>query len=264
MTPQEVTALKLKFYDALVCDPELSAVALRVAWLLLSKYLNSRSLVAWPSAETLAGDLGSSVRQVRRAIEQLTKRRWFEIERGGGRRHSNVYSATFERVTDMSPFPVRAATSAETVTRTVVNGDKNGRETVTYLSPDSPLREPIEETFEGARASAADQAGDVQRPSADYQKDARQGDRGGGNSRAQGHLLLPIKGGNQTPRKQAGAPDWNGWAAWMQTDQGMTKDAAWRWLMAALERIEAERGVDSAEAGAILDRELKRRRKAAA
>ncbi len=31
MTPQELTALKLKFYDALVCDPELSATALRVA-----------------------------------------------------------------------------------------------------------------------------------------------------------------------------------------------------------------------------------------
>ncbi len=50
----------------------------------------------------------------------------------------------------------------------------------------------------------------------------------------------------------------------MQTNQGMTKDAAWSWLMATLERIETERGVDSTEAGAILDRELKRRRKAAA
>jgi len=76
--------------------------------------------------------------------------------------------------------------------------------------------------------------------------------------------MLPIQGGNQPPRKQAGAPDWNGWAGWLQTNQGMTKDAAWSWLMATLERIETERGVDSTEAGAILDRELKRRRKAAA
>ena len=105
MTPQELTALKLKFYDALVCDPKLSAIALRVAWLLLSRYLNARSLVAWPSAETLARDLGSSVRTVRRGIEQLTTLRWFEIKRGCGRGHSNVYSANFEKVTDLPPFP---------------------------------------------------------------------------------------------------------------------------------------------------------------
>ena len=101
MTPKELTALKLKFYDAMICDPELSAIALRVAWLLLSRYLNAQSLVAWPSAEMLAGDLRSSVRNVRRAIEHLTKQRWFEIERRGGRGHSNVYSANFKRVTGM-------------------------------------------------------------------------------------------------------------------------------------------------------------------
>ena len=64
MTPQERTALKLKFYDALVRDPKLSAMDLRIAWLLLSRYLNAASLVTWPSAETLASDLGSSVRGV--------------------------------------------------------------------------------------------------------------------------------------------------------------------------------------------------------
>jgi len=76
--------------------------------------------------------------------------------------------------------------------------------------------------------------------------------------------MLPIKGANQPQRNQPRAPDWNGWADGLQTDQGMTKDAAWSWLMATLERIETERGVDSTEAGTTLDRELKRRRKAAA
>ena len=105
MTPQDLTALKLKFYNALVRDPKLSAMDLRIAWLLLSRYLNAKSLVAWPSAETLARDLGSSVRVVRRSIKRLTARGgWFTIERGGGRRHSNVYSANFERVTARSPF----------------------------------------------------------------------------------------------------------------------------------------------------------------
>ena len=93
---------------------------------------------------------------------------------------------------------------------------------------------------------------------------ARQSNQGSGKSQAQGHFMLPIKGGNQPRRNQASAPDWNGWARWFQTDQGMTKEAAWAWLMATLKRIEDERGVDSTEAGAILDRELKRRRKATA
>ncbi len=123
MTPQELTALKVKFYDALVCDPELSAMDLRIAWLLLSRYLNAGSLVAWPSAETLARDLGSSVRGVRDSIQRPTAPgEWFKIEQGGGRRHSKVYSANFERVNSSSP--------------------------------DFPLRKPIEEPFEGdARAN---------------------------------------------------------------------------------------------------------------
>ena len=49
MTPQKLTALKLKFYDALVCDPDLLVTDLRIAWLLLSRYLNSKSLVACPN-----------------------------------------------------------------------------------------------------------------------------------------------------------------------------------------------------------------------
>ncbi len=196
MTPQELTALKLKFYDALVCDPKLSAIALRVAWLLLSRYLNARSLVAWPSAETLARDLGSSVRTVRRAIEQLTTLRWFEIKRGCGRGHSNVYSANFEMVTDLPPFPAQAARSAETVTQMAVKGDRHGREKVTNLSPESPLRKPIEEPFEPRDARAGGGGDVVARCDRVEPSDfARQGDRGGGNSRAQGRMLLPIQGG---------------------------------------------------------------------
>ncbi len=229
MTPQELTALKLKFYDALVCDPELSAIALRVAWLVLSRYLNARSLVAWPSAETLAGDLGSSLRNVWRAIEQLTKQRWFVIERGGGRGHSNVYSANFERVTELSPFPAQTATGTgdtlspvpETVTGMVVNSDRNGRETVTDLSPDSLLREPFEEPFEGARARAGNPGHSVRGFGTADQKDARQGDRGGGANRSQGEVLYSFDGGNQ--------PSWPTWVAWLQ-ELGMTERQARRWL----------------------------------
>jgi hypothetical protein len=149
MTPKELTALKLRFYDALVCDPKLSAMDLRIAWLLLSRYLNARSLVAWPSAETLAGDLGSSVRGVRNSIQRLTvPGGWFKIEQGGGRRHSNVYAANFERVNATSPF------QAETVNASSLNGERQFPETVNASSPKSPLSKPIDEPF-GRTARAA-------------------------------------------------------------------------------------------------------------
>ena len=44
----------------------------------------------------------------------------------------------------------------------------------------------------------------------------------------------------------------------------MTKGAAVKWIDTTLDRIKDERGVSYTEAGVILDRELKRRRKAAA
>ncbi len=91
LTPKELTALKLTFYDAIVRDPKLWALDLRIAWVLLSKYLNSKSMVAWPSAETLARELGASISGVRRSIKRLNAPGgWFRIEKGGGRRRSNI------------------------------------------------------------------------------------------------------------------------------------------------------------------------------
>ncbi len=253
MTPKELTALKFKFYHALVCDPKLSGLDLRVAWLLLTRYLNAKSLVAWPSKETLARDLGSSLSPVRRSLRKLVKRKWFKIEnKGGGRRHANVYSACFERGTKSTPLKSDTGEETETGTKSTTKGDQTDRERGTKLTPDILLSKSIDEPLEGARGRGADQ------------KDAIQGDRGGGKTRSQGYLLLPFQGVNQPPRHQASAPDWNGWAAWLQTNQGMTKEGSWSWIMTTLERIEEERGVSDTEAGAILDRELKRRRKAAA
>lgn len=204
MTPKELTALKLKFYDALICDPELSAMDLRIAWLLLSKYLNARSLIAWPSAENLARDLGSSLSGVRRSIQRLTAAEgWFKVKKGGGRRHSNVYSANFKRVAATPPF------EAETVASARVNGGVSVPETVASTPPNSLLREPIEEPFEARGARSANQ------------KAARQGDRAGGANRSQREILYSFDGGNQ--------PSWPTWLAWLQ-ELGMTGHEARRWL----------------------------------
>ncbi len=279
MTPRELTALKLKFYDALVCDPRLSAMDLRIAWLLLSRYLNAASLVAWPSAETLASDLGSSVRGVRNSIQRLTAPGgWFKIEQGGGRRHSNVYSANFERVNETSPFRAETVNAAspfgrargdtvspldgETVNARSLKGEVPFPERVNSSSPDSPLSKPIEEPFEGgAHARTGEEASHAATLKTNH---ARQGDRGGGNSGAQGHILLPIQGGNQQPKTGPCQTGLEGWAIWIARTHDLTVTRARLWISDQIDRIAAGRGVDSTEAGVILDRELTRRRKAAA
>ena len=111
MTPKELTALKLAFYDTLVCDLKLSAMGMRVAWLLLSRYLNAKSLEAWSSMEALARDLKSSHRQVRRSVKKPIEQKWFKVEKKSwGRLRSNVYSANFKRGTVLSSFQAETGT----------------------------------------------------------------------------------------------------------------------------------------------------------
>ncbi len=95
-------------------------------------------------------------------------------------------------------------------------------------------------------------------------KDARQGDRGGGSGRAQGHMLLPLRGGYQKPTTKQREPDWKGWAAWIERVDNLTRERAWTWIAAEIDKIKAAHAIGDAEAGAILDRQLKKRRKLAA
>ena len=76
--------------------------------------------------------------------------------------------------------------------------------------------------------------------------------------------MLPFQGGNQQPKTRCCEPDWKGWAKWIERAQGLTAEQAWLWLTEQIDRIAAERSVGGIEAGAILDRQLKRQRKAAA
>ncbi len=77
-------------------------------------------------------------------------------------------------------------------------------------------------------------------------------------------MLLPIQSGYQKPTTKQREPDWKGWAAWIKLADNLTSEQAWTWLLGEIDRIAAERGVESTKAGAILDRELKKRRKPAA
>ena len=170
MTPKEAIKAKIAIYDELVRDPRARAVDLRVAWLLLFKYLNSESGLAWPSASTMATETSISVRAVRRSIGWLTgSGGYFTKTKGGGRGHSNQYSPNLERVTAESPI------NGERVTSLAVKGDTAGRKRVTLVSPDS-LEESKEESLED-RASLASppEGGSRSALSKPRKQDSRQG-----------------------------------------------------------------------------------------
>ena len=103
MIPKELTKAKIDLYGELVRDPRTSAAVLGVAWLLLFKYLNAESVVAWPAAQTLADDLGGSLRAVRYALDWLTDEGFFSAKRSKGR-HSNRYSPNFGTVQATAPL----------------------------------------------------------------------------------------------------------------------------------------------------------------
>ena len=152
MTPKELTKAKIDLYGELVRDPRTSAAVLGVAWLLLFKYLNSESVVAWPAAQTLADDLGGSLRAVRYALDWLTDEGFFSAKRSKGR-HSNRYSPNFGTVQ-----PVAGLTMQPTAGLTRQNDASNLAKTRTStrqaIATDT-LEESKEESLAGAHAREA-------------------------------------------------------------------------------------------------------------
>ena len=153
MTPKELTKAKIELYGELVCDPKLKAVDLRVAWLLLYQYLNRKSVLAYPAAETMAEKLSVSLSTVRRAIKRLTSPGgYFTIAKGGGRGRSNRYAPNFETAATVTVTPFR---DGETVSSGTINGVKSGQKTVSRVTRE-PLEEPFKETLRAARFATPD------------------------------------------------------------------------------------------------------------
>ena len=103
------TRAKLQFYDALTQAPELGHLETRIAWRLLS-YVNGQSGLAWPSYETLAGEVHVTRRTAMRCVERLVEHGWFiKYATGGGRwfegrGQPNRYAPNWTRVTETSPL----------------------------------------------------------------------------------------------------------------------------------------------------------------
>ena len=77
-------------------------------------------------------------------------------------------------------------------------------------------------------------------------------------------LRRHLDGLDQQPKTGPCRTGLEGWAIWIARTHDLTVTCARLWISDQIDRIAAGRGVDKTEAGAILDREFQRRRKAAA
>jgi hypothetical protein len=137
---RNVTALKLKTFDRLVCDKRLTGLSIRVAWRIIDRM--NHDLISWPSYARLAKELNCSERAVKRAVALLCKLGWLDKVEGGGRGRSNRYALKNDTVSYESPF---TASGSETVTYMTINSDSDGQKTVAEVSPES-FKEPIKES----------------------------------------------------------------------------------------------------------------------
>ena len=114
-TPMNPTLLNQWFFvQKVVSDPKLSRCAVACAFHLVDLY-NKRLGRAWPSHETLAKLTGCHRRTVIDAVKRLTDLKYFEVDRGNGRR-SNHYRPNFSlMVKETAP----AATGDENATSPV-------------------------------------------------------------------------------------------------------------------------------------------------
>ena len=119
-TPKNPNLLNQWFFvKKVVSDPKLSRCAVSCAFHLVDLY-NKRHGRAWPSYETLAKLTGSNRRTVIDAVKRLIDRKYFEVDRGNGRR-SNHYRPNFSLM-------VKETAPAET-------GDENATSPVNQTPP---------------------------------------------------------------------------------------------------------------------------------
>ena len=156
---KSLAAAKFAFLEAVACDPSLSLLDQRVSVLLICKYLNGKTGQAWPSAETLAEDLSTNERSVRRSLKRLSGK-WWTKRTGGGRGQKSKYAPNWETVTDGSVFGAGETVTDgspfidKTVTERSENSDRSVPKTVTARPPE-PIEEPIDEPFDWSRAHAS-------------------------------------------------------------------------------------------------------------
>jgi hypothetical protein len=91
----DFTRLRFIWLDMVATDPRARGLATSIAVVLVNRYLNWESRMAWPSTERLAVDLGDVDRtSVQRGLRRLQRLGYLWIRTGGGRRNTNSYELT--------------------------------------------------------------------------------------------------------------------------------------------------------------------------
>jgi hypothetical protein len=130
----------------------------RLVLLAIAYHMNQHHDEAWPSIETLAADVNRSVRQVKRAIQELQEAGEVEVGEGRGRGNVNTYRITikgdthdtFSTQNDTIPEP-------EKVTSEVIKGDTHD----TFSSQIDTPTEPEKVTSEVRKGDTGGKKGDT-------------------------------------------------------------------------------------------------------
>lgn len=140
-------AARLRAFDKIVRDPKLPPLAVKVSWRVISR-MNSCN-ESWPSAETIATEIGASVRGVRGAISALVREGHLSCRSGGGRAKSNLYRLPGFTVNTAAPFSGVASREPQKKAKTVKirfeNGEGERTKTVNSASPE-PTHESLQES----------------------------------------------------------------------------------------------------------------------
>jgi hypothetical protein len=81
MTEEEFNRARFAWLDQVFADPELPGLALRIVYRLAGRYWNKDTGDAWPAQDTLAEDLGVTVKGVHLALKKLVAREHLTIAR---------------------------------------------------------------------------------------------------------------------------------------------------------------------------------------
>jgi hypothetical protein len=126
----EAAHARLLWIERVAADARARGLPTSVAIFLAIRYLNSKSLVAWPSIERLAGDVGADRRNVQRAIQRLVEAGHLLRTVGGGKGKPNTYRLANSGAGD-------AVSPAQTAALVTPNSGASAAQTAAPAPPDS-------------------------------------------------------------------------------------------------------------------------------
>lgn len=148
--------IKQAWAEQVAADQSLSGIALRVA-LVLPRWLNRESLVAWPAQSTVAEAINSTVRSVRAAFRKLEERGHLVClnEFRGGRKPNHYRIVVNAEV--IAPHPHNPATLEPGREEHINRGDRMIPTALTgrndQVSTDALVRGTPEKTLEETKSS---------------------------------------------------------------------------------------------------------------